>query len=73
MIFSSINKLYKIKMTESFETDNQKVLLTSNNILIISIFYFLSYNDRIFIQLRIINIKFILTFIYKIHFYRVQQ
>ena len=26
----SINKLYKIKMTESFEIENQEVLLTSN-------------------------------------------
>jgi len=30
MIFCSFNKLYKIKMTESFQTENQEVLLTFN-------------------------------------------
>ena len=30
MIFCSIDRLYKTKMSEFFETENQEVLLTAN-------------------------------------------
>ena len=46
MIFCNINKLYKIKMTESFEIENQEVLLTSNK-----------YNDKLYSMSTLIKPK----------------